>query len=125
MAAAKRVDEIIEAALQEKFLNDYGELPPWSSLAWQKVTDLLNSSTEYQKKINRDYLYTLLKNNRYDLLSQIRKKMNIVMPESQELNYESDEVTLDDNNESDMNGNFFIISIIYLDRFTFLMTKYF
>lgn len=51
--------------------------------------------------------------------------MNIVIPESQELNYESDEVTLDDNNENDMNGNFFIISMIYLDRFTFLRTKYF
>jgi len=35
--------------------------------------------------------------------------MNIVMPESQELNYESDEVTLDDNNESVMNGNFFLL----------------
>jgi len=53
MAAAKRVDEIIEAALQEKLLNDYGELPPWSLLAWQKVTDLLNSSTEHQKNKNK------------------------------------------------------------------------
>lgn len=103
--AAKRVGDIIEAVLQEKLLNDNGELPPWSSPAWKKVTDLLNSSERYQNIINRDYLYTLLKNNRYELLSQIRKRMNIVMPESQELYYESDEMTLDDNNESDMNGN--------------------
>jgi len=111
--AAKRVGDIIEAVLQEKLLNDNGELPPWSSPAWKKVTDLLNSSERYQNIINRDYLYTLLKNNRYELLSQIRKRMNIVMPEPQELYYESDEMTLDSNNESDMSGNLYFIFILY------------
>jgi hypothetical protein len=111
--AAKCVDDIIEAVLQEKLLNDNGELPPWSSLAWQKVSDSLNSSKKYQKIISRDYLYTLLKNNRYDLLSQIRKRMNIiVMPESQEILYESDEMTLDDDNESYMNGNLLLLLFI-------------
>ena len=112
--AAKRVGDIIEAVLQEKLLNDNGELPPWSSPAWKKVTDLLNSSERYQNIIKRDYLYTLLKNKRYELLSQIRKRMNIVipMPESQVLYYESDETTLDDKNESDMNGNLYFIFIL-------------
>jgi len=114
--AAKRVGDIVEAVLKEKLLNDNGELPPWSSIAWQKVTDLLNSSEGYQKIINRDYLYTLLKNNRYDLLSQIRKRMNVVMPESQEPYYESDDITSDDNNESDMNGNLFLYLFCVLFR---------
>jgi len=42
--AAKRVNDIIEAVIKENLLNDNGELPPWSSLAWQRVADLLNSS---------------------------------------------------------------------------------
>jgi len=42
--------------------------------------------------------------------------MNIIMPEPQELYYESDEMTLDDSNESDMDGNLFLYLFCILFR---------
>ncbi|KAL5237421.1 hypothetical protein ACI65C_004831 [Semiaphis heraclei] len=77
MMASKRVDEIISKILDyPSFLNNDGEPPAWSSKIWKLVADNINSSAiDGQKCINSQYLYTLVKENRYDILTSIRTKL--------------------------------------------------
>lgn len=75
--ASKRVDVIITKILDHpSFLNNAGELPAWSSKIWKSVTDSINSSAvDGQKCITSQYLYTLVKENRYNILTSIRTKL--------------------------------------------------
>lgn len=75
--ASKRVDEIITKILDHpSFLKNDGELPAWSSKIWKSVTDSINiSAIDGQKYITSQYLYTLVKENRYNILTSIRTKL--------------------------------------------------
>jgi len=88
--ASKRLYDIIQAAVDFHLLNETGELSPWSSSDYQKAADKLNMK-ENCSKINRDYLYVILKNNRYNLLDSLKSKCGIeVAPEFIENVYESE-----------------------------------
>jgi len=76
--ASKRIDEIVEAVLKINLLTDKGELPPWSSKSWQSAADILNSAKGLDKKvITRDYVYTLVRNDRFDILSKVKSNLGI------------------------------------------------
>lgn len=80
--ASKRLDDIIQAAVDNHLLNEKGELALWKSSKYQKAADDLNTKDNC-KKISRDYLYILLSNNRYQLLSTLKSKYGIeVTPKS-------------------------------------------
>jgi len=97
-------------AVDVKLLNEKGELLPWSSPDYQKAADELNKK-ENCLKINRDYLYIILKNNRYNILDTLKSKCGIeVAPDLTENIYESDFNEDDDikNNTIIDDGNIFL-----------------
>lgn len=77
--ASKQVDEIIMNILDEpSILNENGDIPLWSSKIWKSVANSLNKNAQDgQKIISYQYLYTLIKENRYDILDNIRSKLGI------------------------------------------------
>lgn len=90
--ASKRIHDIVEAKVN--LLTDKGELPAWSSKSWQRVADILNTAIKFDKKvITRDYVYTLVKNDRYDIHSKVKSNLGIevgTLPENNVL--ESDQL---------------------------------
>lgn len=112
--ASKRLNDILQAAVDIQLLNEKGELLPWSSPAYQKAADKLNMK-ENSTKMNREYLYVILKNNRYNLLDLLKTKCGIeVAPELTENVYESDFNEDDEiENETIMDeGNIFLNNYI-------------
>lgn len=88
--ASKRINDILQAAVEENVLNEKGELYPWSSPVFQNAAEKLNLK-ENCPKISRDYLYIILKNNRYNLLDTLRTMCGVeVAPSLLENLHESD-----------------------------------
>lgn len=72
----EKIDNIIEVILSEPiFLAEDGTLPAWSSQIWKSVAAKLNMNSKEGRAMTSDYLYTLVKNNRHDILKKIRSKL--------------------------------------------------
>jgi len=101
--ASKRIDEIVEAVIKVNLLTDKGELPPWSSKSWQSVADILNTAKRLdQKVITSDYVYTLVRNDRFDILSKVKSNLGIEVSALPENNFfESDQLESLDKEDSD------------------------
>lgn len=71
--ASKWVNKIIVNILEHSsFLNNDEELPPWSTKIWKSVADSTNSSAKYgQKSTSSQYLYTLVKENGYNIRTEL------------------------------------------------------
>lgn len=88
--ASNRLEDILQAAIDFNLLNEKGKLSPWSSLDYQRAADKINIKGDCPK-ISRDYLYIILKNNRYNILDTLKSKYGIeVTPKSPENFYKSD-----------------------------------
>lgn len=98
--ASKRTEEIIHTILNEPcFLNENGDIPVWSSKIWKCVSDKLNMYLkDGQKSISDQYLYTLVKQNRYDILNTIRSNLGFSTGVSEKIPIDQ---TSTSSNESD------------------------
>lgn len=103
--ASKRVDEIIETILQEpNFLDEDGKSPPWSSKIWKSIANKLN--TNEQNIISPQYLYTMVRENRYNILSRVRLKFGleeIALKKEQNISINSNSTCSSDDGEDQLN----------------------
>lgn len=130
--ASKRIDDIVEAVIKINLLTDKGELPAWSSKSWQRVADILNTAIKFDKKIlTRDYVYTLVKNDRYGILTKVKSSLGIEVGTLPENNvFESEQLESlekeDSENEDIINDHgkytYFILNKI---EFCILLSTYY
>lgn len=113
--ASKRVDEIVEAAINSNLLDNKGEIAPWSSPNWQIISNRLNASV-LSTKISKDYLYTLIRCNRYNILTKIKSALGIEF-ETEVLSPNTDSSDVDSyKNESDVVSN--------IGKYSYILTCY-